>query len=67
MMVRSPFSTSSDCCAKYPMYRLAPRRTLPESGAAAPAIILSSVVFPAPFLPITAQRSPRRMVRLKPS
>ena len=66
-MVRSPFSTSSDCCAKYPMYRLAPRRTLPESGAAAPAIILSSVVFPAPFLPITAQRSPRRMVRLKPS
>ena len=33
----------------------------------APAIILSSVVLPAPFRPITAQRSPRRMVRLKPS
>ena len=33
----------------------------------APATIFSSVDLPAPFLPITHQRSPRRMVRLKPS
>ena len=48
------------------MLRLAPNRTLPESGLLTPAIIFSSVVFPAPFFPITAQRSPR-MVRLKTS
>ena len=33
----------------------------------APATIFSSVVLPAPFLPITHQRSPRRIVRLRPS
>ena len=36
--------------------------TAPLSGAAAPDTILSSVDLPAPFLPITHQRSPRRIV-----
>ena len=65
--VRSGLSTSSACCAKYPIFRLAPRRMSPESGASAPATILSSVVLPAPFRPMTHQRSPRRMVSESPS
>src|SRR4029079_15262135 len=39
----------------------------PGAGASAPAIILSSVDLPAPFFPITHHRSPRRMVRVRPS
>ena len=39
----------------------------PASGASAPATIFSSVDLPAPFFPITHQRSPRRIVRLRSS
>ena len=39
----------------------------PRRAASTPATILSSVVLPAPLRPITHQRSPRRMVRLRPS
>ena len=42
-------------------------RTPPRSGASTPAIIFSSVVLPAPFRPMTDQRSPRRIVRSTPS
>ena len=44
--------------------RAAPRR---RPARSAPAIIFSSVDLPAPFLPITHQRSPRRIVRFSPS
>jgi len=40
---------------------------VPESGGSTAAMIFSSVVLPAPFLPITAQRSPRLIVRFIPS
>ena len=45
----------------------APTVTLPASGVGAPAIILSSVDLPAPFSPITAQRSLAPDERSRPS
>ena len=47
--------------------RLAPSFTAPASGASAPATIFRSVVLPEPFRPMTDQRSPRRIVRSRPS
>ena len=41
--------------------RLAPSRTVPPSGAAAPVRMSSSVVLPAPFGPTMPSRSPRAM------
>ena len=45
--------------------RLAPSFNSPLSGVTAPAIILSSVLLPAPLRPMTDQRSPRWILRLK--
>jgi hypothetical protein len=42
------------------MVRLAPRRTVPASGASAPATIFSSVDLPAPFEPRTPIFAPGR-------
>ena len=52
---------------KYPIFRLAPSLTTPSSGGNTPATIFRSVDLPAPFFPITHQRSPRRMFRFRSS
>ena len=68
VMLGSAFSWALGTVAmKAGRFTLAPMRTLPESGASVSATILSSVVLPAPFLPITHQRSPRRMAMLSRS
>ena len=51
--VKSP-GISSEPCLKYPTSTLCPRYEVPFSGGISPRIVLRSVVFPIPLLPIMA-------------
>jgi hypothetical protein len=55
---RSGRSRSTFVCPKYPIFRFIDGFTAPVTGASSPASRRSRVVFPRPFGPTTAIRSP---------
>ena len=56
----APPRVDSGCCGRQPMPPAACRIAVPDAGARSPASRRNSVVFPLPFSPITARRSPGR-------